>query len=80
MTRVMHRSVEAGLQVRVSTSVNCKLDLLAEELKCYGVAIAGIQETKWFGSDAWPATLSYTWDVLCQEKTRQQGGMKEWES
>ena len=55
----MHGSVGVGLQVPV-TGVNCKLDLLAEELKCYGVAIAGIQETKWFGSDAWPAAAGYT--------------------
>ena len=32
-----------------------KLDLLARELKRYGVSILGIQETKWFGSDVWPA-------------------------
>ena len=40
--------------------VNRKLDLLAGELKRYGVAIAGVQETKWFGSDVWPAAANYT--------------------
>ena len=35
--------------------VDRKLDLLARELKRYGVSIAGIQETKWFGNDVWPA-------------------------
>ena len=32
-----------------------KLDLLVGELKRYGVSVAGIQETKWFGADVWPA-------------------------
>ena len=31
--------------------VEKKLDLLARELKRYRISIAGIQETKWFGSD-----------------------------
>ena len=35
--------------------VDRKLDLLARELKRYGVSITGIQETKWFGNDVWPA-------------------------
>ena len=35
--------------------VNHKLDLLAKELRRYGVAVAAIQETKWFGSDVWQA-------------------------
>jgi len=29
------------------------------ELECYGIAVAGIQETKWFGSDVWPAAKRY---------------------
>ena len=33
--------------------VDSKLDLLAKELRLYGIAIAAIQETKWFGSDVW---------------------------
>ena len=33
--------------------VDRKLDLLAKELRRYGIAIAAIQETKWFGSDVW---------------------------
>ena len=35
--------------------VDKKLDLLVRELKRYGISIAGIPETKWFGSDVWPA-------------------------
>ena len=35
--------------------VNHKLDLLAKELRRYGVAVAAIQETKWFESDVWQA-------------------------
>ena len=35
--------------------VDRKLDLLVRELKRYGTSIAGIQETKWFGSDLWSA-------------------------
>ena len=31
--------------------VDRKLDLLVGELERYGVSVAGIQETKWFGSD-----------------------------
>ena len=31
-----------------------KLNLLVNELKQYSISIAGIQETKWFGSDIWP--------------------------
>ena len=33
--------------------VDRKVDLLANELKCYRVSVAGVQETKWFGSDVW---------------------------
>ena len=35
--------------------VNRKLDLLVKELRKFGVAIAGIQETKWFGKNVWEA-------------------------
>ena len=35
--------------------VDRKLDLLVRELKRHGISIAGIQETKWFGSDMSPA-------------------------
>ena len=35
--------------------VDRKLDILVRELKRHGISIAGIQETKWFGSDALPA-------------------------
>ena len=33
--------------------VDRKLDFLVKELRRLGVAIAGIQETKWFGKDIW---------------------------
>ena len=36
-------------------TVDRKLDLLVRELKRYGVSVAGIQETKWFGNDVWVA-------------------------
>ena len=35
--------------------VDRKLDFLVGELRRLGVAVAGIQETKWFGSDIWTA-------------------------
>ena len=37
------------------TGVERKLDLLVKELARYRISIAGIQETKWFGSDIWPS-------------------------
>ena len=40
--------------------VDRKLDLLDGELKRYRVSVAGIQETKWFGSDVWPAGDGFT--------------------
>ena len=40
----------------LSTSPHCrKLDFLVREVKRLRVAVAGIQETKWFGSDVWNA-------------------------
>ena len=33
--------------------VDKKLDFLVKELKKFDVAVAGIQETKWFGQDVW---------------------------
>ena len=39
-----------------SRSVDRKLDLVVRELRRYGVSIAGIQESKWFGCDVWPAS------------------------
>ena len=39
-----------------SGSVDRKLDLVVQELRRYGVSIAGIQESKWFGCDVWPAS------------------------
>ena len=32
-----------------------KLDLLVNELRHYGVSVAAIQKTKWFGKDVWQA-------------------------
>ena len=37
------------------TGVERKLDLLVKELGRYRISIAGIQETKCFGSDIWPS-------------------------
>ena len=34
--------------------IDRKIDLLMGELRKYGVSVAGIQETKWFGKDVWP--------------------------
>ena len=33
-----------------------KLDMLVRELRKYKVSVAGVQETKWFGSDVWTAS------------------------
>ncbi len=41
-----------------SESVDRKLDLLVKELERYGVSVAGIQESKWFGKDVWPAAAN----------------------
>ena len=58
--------VECSCDVRVcrkrqvigerSEVVDRKLDLLVGELKRYGVSVAGVQESMWFGRDVWPAT------------------------
>ena len=34
--------------------IDRKIDLLMGELRKYGVSVAWIQETKWFGKDVWP--------------------------
>ena len=34
--------------------IDRKIDFLVGELRKYGVSVAGIQETKWFGKDVWP--------------------------
>ena len=34
--------------------IDRKIDLLVGELRKYGVSVAGIKETKWFGKDVWP--------------------------
>ena len=35
--------------------INRKIDLLVGELRKCEVSVAGIQETKWFRKDVWPA-------------------------
>ena len=37
-----------------------KLDLLVGELQRYGISVARIQETKWFGKDVWRAVEGFT--------------------
>jgi len=39
---------------RCGTTMERKVELLIAKLKNYNMSIAGIQETKWFGSDFWP--------------------------
>ena len=46
--------------VACQQSLDQKLDILMMELKRYNIAVAGIQETKWFGVDVWPAAEGYT--------------------
>ena len=63
-------------------SVDRKLDLLVGELGRYGVSVAGIQETRWFGSDVWPAgdgPLSCTLADLFLAIVPRPLEMKEWE-
>ena len=56
--------------------VDKKLDLLVRELKRYGISIAGIQDTKLFGSDVWPAdgyTFLHSGCPLPSDKKEQLG-------
>ena len=56
-------------------NVDRKLDFLVKELKMLDVAIAGIQETKWIGKDAWNATSAthfFTLGVQYQMKVSLQ--------
>ena len=39
--------------------VDHMLNLLMGELQRYRITIAGMQETKWFGSDVWPAARGW---------------------
>ena len=48
--------------------VDRKWDLVVRELKRYRVSVAGIQESKWFGSDVWPAD-GYTFFTLWSSLT-----------
>jgi len=42
-----------------SLTVDRKVDFLVGELRRYGVSVAGVQATKWFGADVWPAVDGY---------------------
>ena len=42
-----------------NSAVDRKLDLLVGEVKRYRVSVAGVQETKLFSSDVWPAAEGY---------------------
>lgn len=59
--------------------VERKLDLLVKEMRTLGVAVTGIQETKWFGNDVWFAdgyTLLYSGRPLpvdSEPQTRNEG-------
>ena len=55
-----------------------KIDLLMGELRKYGVSVAGIQETKWFGKDMWPVgrCTFCTLVVLCQGIRKELVGMR----
>ena len=49
------RTAGRGTQNESLGVVDRKLDLVVRELKRFGVSVAGIQESKWFGSDVWRA-------------------------
>ena len=53
--RCLRNGVSAGADV-----VDRKLDLFVGKFQRYGVSVARIQETKWFGKDIWPASYGYT--------------------
>jgi len=50
---MIFRFVNALMPLR--DSVDRKLDFLVDELARYGIAVAGIQEIKWFWLDVWSA-------------------------
>ena len=54
------RQVAMGSEGSSVREVDRKLDLLVGEVKRYGILVAGIQETKWFGKDVWPAAEGFT--------------------
>ena len=53
------RQVSTGGEGYTVREVDRKLDLLVGEVKCYGISVVGIQETKWFGKDVWPAVEGF---------------------
>ena len=59
--------------------VDRKLDLLVDELGKYRVDVAGLQETKWFGSDVWWLVEARfcILDGLCQGRMSRVVAMKE---
>ena len=51
------------------------------ELKRYVVSVAGVQESKWFGKDVWPAADGYTFLHSGRPLPNSSGqqGMRVWE-
>ena len=54
------RQVATGCEGSSVREVDRKLNLLVGEVKRYGISVAGIQETKWFGKDVWLAAEGFT--------------------
>ena len=50
-----HQVLGEGLE-----AVDRKLDLLVGELRRYGVSVGGVQESRWFRKDVWPAAAGCT--------------------
>ena len=59
---LIHRKRQVATRGESSSvrEVYRKLDLLVGEVKCYGISVAGIQETKCLGKDVWPAAEGFT--------------------
>ena len=54
----MHSLVESEGSVAIASTrrgvhVDCKVNLLVEELRCFEISITGLSETKWFGQDVY---------------------------
>ena len=58
--RVCRKQKLTGDRDNSSEVVNRKLDLFVGELQRRGVSVAGVQETRWFGEDVWPAIGGFT--------------------
>ena len=52
------------------------------EIKRYGISVPGIQESRWFGSDVWPAADGFTFlhsgRPLIRRMVKMQEEMKVW--